>query len=589
MGYKKWGALAAALTLAAAGCGGASDEGSQGSSDGAPVEGKKGGEVTFLAAADVDYLDPGQSYYTFGYAVLYATQRTLYSFKPDDAETPVPDLAESEPEISADSRKITVKIRPGVRFSPPVNREVTAKDVKYAFERAFTQNVPSGYATSYFGDIKGTPETPGDFKDVSGIKTPDDRTIVFELEKPTAVTVAAALVMPISAPVPEEYAKKFDRKNPSTYDQYTVFTGPYMVRNDESGKVVGRDPGKSIEIVRNPSWDPKTDYRPAYLDAIRIEEGNDDLTIASRRTLQGERLMCCDSGQPPIPILRRALTQNKDQLGRVASGGTRWIALNTTEKPFDNVNVRKAVVAAFDREALLLTRGGREVGPIAQHYIPPGVPGFDESGRERGFDEFDFMRNPKGDMNVAREYMLKAKAEGVPVTDDGRYAGNEKLLTIATNADPGLQTATVAQGQLEELGFKLNFRQVPQDTLYTRFCNVPSTDWVICPNVGWFRDFTDPQSVLEPTFKGAAIKPQGNVNYSELDVPAIDAAMTKASTIPAGPERNQAWAEINRMIVAEAPGIPYSWDDSFSLASKDVQAVMNGYTTVWDFAFSSLK
>ena len=49
---------------------------------GAPVKGKKGGKVTFLAAADVDYLDPGQTYYTFGYAVAYATQRPLYSFKP---------------------------------------------------------------------------------------------------------------------------------------------------------------------------------------------------------------------------------------------------------------------------------------------------------------------------------------------------------------------------------------------------------------------------------------------------------------------------------------------------------------------------
>ena len=65
---------------------------------------------------------------------------------------------------------------------------------------------------------------------------------------------------------------------------------------------------------------------------------------------------------------------------------------------------------------------------------------------------------------------------------------------IATNADPGLQTATVAQGQLQQLGFKLNFRKVPQDTLYTRFCNVPASGFDICPNVGWFRDFTDPQS-----------------------------------------------------------------------------------------------
>jgi ABC-type transport system substrate-binding protein len=65
--------------------------------------------------------------------------------------------------------------------------------------------------------------------------------------------------------------------------------------------------------------------------------------------------------------------------------------------------------------------------------------------------------------------------------------------------------------------------------------------------------------------------------------------MTKAATIPAGPERNKAWAEINKKVVSDAPGIPYSWDDSFSLASKDVQGVMNGYTTVWDFAYSSLK
>jgi len=288
-------------------------------------------------------------------------------------------------------------------------------------------------------------------------------------------------------------------------------------------------------------------------------------------------------------ILRRALTTAKDQLGRVASGGSRWIALNTSKEPFDNINVRKAVIAAFDREALLLTRGGREVGPIAQHYIPPGVPGFEESGGERGFAEFDFMANPKGDPNLAKEYMLRAKAEGVPVSDDGLYTGSEKLLTVATNADPGLQTATVAQGQLRELGFELNFRKVPQDTLYTRFCNVPGSGYVICPNVGWFRDFTDPQSVLEPTFKGAAIKPQGNVNYSLLDEAGIDDAMTRASTIPAGAERNEAWADINRKIVGQATGIPYSWDDSFQLASKDVQGVTNGYTTTWDLAYSSLR
>src|SRR5687767_10875266 len=204
MGARSSAALLAALALAATGCGGSSSEGGPGEAGntGAPVKGHKGGKVTFLAAADVDYLDPGQTYYTFGYAVAYATQRPLYSFKPDDAETPVPDLAEADPQISEDNKTITVKLRSGVKFSPPVNREVTAKDVEYAMERAFTANVPSGYATSYFGDVAGAPDEPGKFRDIPGITAKDDRTLVIELDKPTAVTVAAALVMPITVPVP---------------------------------------------------------------------------------------------------------------------------------------------------------------------------------------------------------------------------------------------------------------------------------------------------------------------------------------------------------------------------------------------------
>src|SRR5215217_2238209 len=70
MGARTGVALLAALTLAATGCGGSSSEGGPGEAGntGAPVKGQKGGKVTFLAAADVDYLDPGQTYYTFGYA-----------------------------------------------------------------------------------------------------------------------------------------------------------------------------------------------------------------------------------------------------------------------------------------------------------------------------------------------------------------------------------------------------------------------------------------------------------------------------------------------------------------------------------------
>jgi peptide/nickel transport system substrate-binding protein len=107
--------------------------------------------------------------------------------------------------------------------------------------------------------------------------------------------------------------------------------------------------------------------------------------------------------------------------------------------------------------------------------------------------------------------------------------------------------------------------------------------------VGWFKDFVDPQSMLEPTFKGAAIKPQGNVNWSLLDDKAIDEAMNKASVIPAGPDRNKAWADINKMIVEQAVAIPYVWDDNVNLWSKDVQSVMNAYYAGPDLNYTFIK
>jgi len=557
-----------ALAMFVAACGGNDDNGGGGSgsadtsNSGAVKEGKQGGKLTYLAAGDIDYLDPGQSYYTFGFMVGMATNRTLYAFRPDQLDKPVPDLADGEPEISEDSKTITVKIKKGVKYAPPVNREVKTADIKYAIERAFSANVPSGYAGTYFSSIEGTPEkvNSGDVKPISGITTPDDYTLVLTLKEAQAPLVSQALVMPITTPVPEEYAKEFDAKKPSTYDQYVAFTGPYMVKNDAKGKVVGRVPGKLIEIVRNPNWDKATDFRPAYLDEIVIEEGNDDLTTASRRALNGNGLLCCDAGSPPAPVLKQALSSNKDQLLFVPSGGTRYIAFNTTVKPFDNINIRKAIIASSDRNALRLTRGGEVLGDIAHGWIPPGIPGFDEAGGLKQNTDLDFLASETGDAAVAKKYMLAAKEEdpSLPIDAEGQWTGAEKLLTVATNADPGKKTAEVFQGQIEKMGFKLNLRIVPQDTLYTKFCGVPQRDVAICPNVGWFKDFIDPQSMLDATFNGKNILAQGNVNWPELDVPAINDAM-KAASLTTGDERSKAWADINKMIAEMMPtGMPTS-------------------------------
>jgi len=557
---------------------------------GAVTQGKKGGNLTYLAASDIDYLDPGQDYYTFGFMVQNAVNRALYSYKPDNSITPVPDLAEGPPQISADKKTITVKIRKGVKYAPPVNREVKAADIKYAFERAFSKNVPSGYAGAYFQSIVGAPKAgTGPIKKISGITTPDDNTIVLKLKEPQAPLVSQALVMPITVPVPEEYAAKYDKKVPSDYDSYVAFTGPYMVKNDpKTGKVTGRQPGKLIQIVRNPNWVASTDYRPAYLDTITIQEGNTDLATASRRALSGTNSVCCDAGSPPAQVLKQALQRNKNQVLFVPSGGTRYIAFNTTIKPFDNINVRKAIIAASNRNALRQTRGGPVLGDIANGWIPPGIPGFQESGGLQQNTNLDFLKNPAGDPAVSKKYMDAAQKQGVPISN-GKYTGPGNILTIATNADPGKKTSEVFQNQIEQLGFKLNFRIVPQDTLYTKFCGVPKAKVAICPNVGWFKDFSDPQSMLDATFNGDNILPAGNVNWPQLNDPKINSAMKKAGLVAVGPARNKAWANINKLIAADAPAIPYLWDKTALVQSKNVNGVKNTYTTTHDLNYTFIK
>src|SRR5918999_3403145 len=122
-------ALVALLALGA--CGGDDDEGTPGgtpaqSQDGGeasvtdqlfagsatdnraePGAGKEGGKLTVLSAGDVDYMDPGKTYYTYAIGIINAVHRGLYAYPPDRNE-PVPDLAEGMPEISQDGKTVTV-------------------------------------------------------------------------------------------------------------------------------------------------------------------------------------------------------------------------------------------------------------------------------------------------------------------------------------------------------------------------------------------------------------------------------------------------------------------------------------------------
>src|SRR5215213_813246 len=541
-----------ALTLGVAACGGDDNEGTgeQGSNTNTPQEAKKGGKLISLWTDDVDNIDPGITYYQMGFQVNAATQKALYGYKPEDAVNAVPDLATTDPEISEDGKTVTVKIKSGVKFSPPVNREVASKDVKYAIERGFFNSVNNGYAGAYYGDIKGAKVGVKPGTEISGIDTPDKYTVVFNLTpkaggKCTGGVMAGSMVLPLSAPVPKEYAAKYDAKTTSTYGQYQVATRPYMIENNSAGKTIGYQAGKSIHLVRNPNWSKDTDTRPAYVDEFTILEGNDDPSVMGRKTLTGNATVTGDT-PPPAALLRQALTRQKDQIKIVPGGGGRYIALNTTNEPFNDLNVRKAISAGFDREAMRLARGGSAIGDIATHYLPPGMLGFEEAGGLKG-PGYDFMSNPKGDMALAAEYFKKAGFSS------GKYDGNKEFLMVADNTGPGAKTSEVAKEQFEKLGFKIRMRSVEHAAMYTKFCSVPKADVDICPNVGWLKDFPDAQSYLDPTFNGENILQTNNNNWPQLDDKALNKEMNAAKVLTDPQDRAKAWAEIDKKVTALAP------------------------------------
>jgi peptide/nickel transport system substrate-binding protein len=546
---------------------------------GKPVDGqKKGGHMTILANGDVDYLDPGAAYYQVTYGVLSGVVRQLYSFKPtDDGSHPTPDLADGDPQISDDKKTITIKIKKGIKYSPPYGKEVKAADVKYAIERAFTPQVPNGYVNSYYNGLVGLDAfKKGKAKEISGIETPDDYTIVFHLTGEGWGDLVGALVLPASSPVPEEFAKKYDSvKGQSTYAQHVLATGPYMIKSYK--------PGKSIEVVRNPNWDSSTDFRPAYLDSFTLDEGNADASVATRRIVQGNSLANGDFAVPPDQLKPIVQGPKKDLLTVTPGSGMRYMGINTTIKPFDNLNVRKAIAAVLNRQAMLTTRGGPLVGSVATHMLYPTVAGFDEAG---GFDGpgYDFLKNPAGDLNLAMEYMKKA---GYP---SGKYTGKEKILMVGVNTGGGKKNAEVAEESVSKLGFNVQLREVDSGTMYTKFCQVPKAKVPLCPNLGWIKDYADAGTIINPLWNPANIVPAGNVNFEQYKGSNLGPEIDAASKMPSGQERIDAWAALDKKITGLVLGVPYLWDNTPNVSSANVDQVNQAWNAgQFSADWSSLK
>ncbi|MEX0172709.1 ABC transporter substrate-binding protein [Streptomyces sp. LMG1-1-1.1] len=529
-------ALVTTLALGATGC--ADGEKSDGSRDrrnpatstnGSVLGGtpQKGGTLTVLSNQDFSHLDPARNWVMpdmdFGTRLLYRTLVT-YSAKPGAKGSElVPDLAEDLGTPSNGAKTWTFRLKPGLKYED--GTPITSRDVKHNVERSFSPDLPGGpdYAARYLVGGKEY-RGPAEGRHLDSVKTPDDRTIVFELHTPFAEFPFAA-TLPTFAPVPPA-----QDKGPQ-YDSRPFSSGPYKVDS------YARD--KQLVLVRNTHWDPKTDsVRKAYPDRIVVTmglKGNqiDDRLIAS----SGTDASAVSWAQLRPESISKVLTKAdvKARLLAESSSCTEMVQMHTGRAPFDDLKVRQAVQYALDREAIVTAAGGPAVVDASTAAMPGAL-------FARG-KQPDTLKIPlSGDAEKAKQLLKEA----------GKAGGFSTRLTVSMNDK---RIGEAIQESLGRAGIKVTIETVDPSAFYDTIGDTKSrTDLVY---TGWCPDYPSGSTFLPFVFDGRFIKVKGNSgNHSLFKDDATMKRMDEIAALSDGAQANKAWQDLDGQILAKAPVAP---------------------------------
>jgi len=484
---------------------------------------KQGGAATITFNNDLTTLDPHVGYDWQNWSVIKSIFDGLMDYKPGTTELE-PDLAESYT-VSDDGLTYTFKLRGGVKFHN--GRVMTSADVKYSFERAVnpaTQSPGGGY----FGMIAGYDDAAaGKTADLSGVETPDDKTVIFHLTRPDA-TFLHLMAINFGYIVPKEEVEK----SGADFGKMPVGTGAF--------KFVEWVPGQSITLERN------KDYYKAgtpYLDKITFEFGQDP-TVAVLRLKKGEIDIVGD-GIPPAQFAEiQADPANKDLIAEGDQLHTGYVTMNVTTPPFDKLKVRQAVNMAINKDRIVRLINNRAAP--ANQALPPAMPGYNPDNKGYPFD-------PEG----AKKLLAEA---GV---------GDVTTELYAMNVDPNPRIAQAIQQDLAAVGIKAEIRSLAQAEVIAAGGS-GKAPMIWSGGMAWIADFPDPANFYYGIL-GCAGAVEGGWNWSkycnkELDARAETAdAMVKDDQAAA---RIEAWKGIFDDVLKEAPWAPIFNEKRFTYHSE---------------------
>ncbi len=533
---------AAAMLLVLAACG--EDEGGGGGPQaGEPVQ---GGTLTVTFQGEPTELDPAIAWEITSWSIERLTYETFLTYASEAGEPGtelVPALASEVPSaenggISADGKVYTFHLREGVKFAPPIDREVTAADFKWSFERMMKE--PLAPATFFYTGIKGAQDfMDGKADEIVGFKAVDDSTVEITLDAPDS-SFLMAMTMPFTSVMPKEWAARVGKD----IKRKPLGTGPFVIKS--------WTPGQRIVAERNPNyWD---EGKP-YLDRIDFDLATNTSTALLR--LQNGEVDVLGDGIPAADYQR---IKNDPTWSKYTYDAPEiawyYVFLNVLEKPFDDVRVRQAVNAAIDTAKIQKIMGG-QAKALGQIY-PDGMPGHQP---DKSFYAYD----------PAAAKKLLAEAG---------YPDGLKTTFYSHNVDPFPKIAQAVQADLKAVGIEADIEQMDKAT-YWDFISLKKSHAGIGLS-DWYQDFPDPSDWIGPLFiKASAI--DGGANASFWWDERVEDLYAKAVNELDPEARIDMYVQMQEIIMEEAPTAPLFQPMWNGMYGKDVGGYY--YHPVWNLNF----
>ena len=461
-----------------------------------------------------------------------------------------PGQAESY-EVSEDGLTWTFHLRDGLKWSD--GSDLTANDFVYSWKRVCDPEVAAPYAETVLGMVKGYDEAIDGNLDALGVSAPDDSTLVVELANPCSYfgsLAAFATLSPVQEATIEANGEAWATA-PETY----VSNGPFYMTEWV--------PGSHITFSKNPYYWNADAIKLDRLKFVLMEDSN----AAYSAYQTGEVLLIKDVPTEEIPSL-----EGSDDFYVEPIIGTYYISLNIDKAPFDDVNVRKALSLAIDREyvASTLMQG---TYTAASNFMGPGW--MDTDGTE-------FMSNANGGQPYIDTTDFEANLEEAKqLLADAGYPDGEGFPTISyTTNESGYHkvVAEYLQQAWAELGIDLQVNIVEWSS-FTPMRR--SGDFEVARN-GWVGDYSDPSNMLELFY---TTNGNNDGNFSNAD---FDAAIDLSRSTLDATERSTALHTAEDILMDQAGCIPLAYYNDFWLQSSKITGAWHSANGFWYFMYADI-